>query len=157
MTISLLGMLFITAIFGGSMYFMLSGMRKWKERVFLSMVFGLLFVTPIGEAVEKWGDMNKYHFEYETKRIAIAKDDEEKFSRIITEDKGVHLYFFEGKEEEYIFVNKSNIREIKKVGEKTPSYVGVYSRYNPAEHPYLVPFIRNDEYYVYYREDNADE
>lgn len=139
----------IAFVFGGSLFLFLPASLRYKERLFCSVVFGLLFVSPIGVAVEKWGEQNKTALEKEVERIAVSKKDEEVFSRVITEQKGVHLYLFNDKKESYFFVKKENIREI--TTREDESYLSVYKRYDATKHAYLLPFVKNDEYFVYYR------
>lgn len=127
----------------------LPGSIQIKERLFCSVVFGLLFVSPIGVAVERWGEQNQTNLEKEVRQIAVSKKDEEAFSRVITEQKGVHLYLFDKKGESYFFVKKKNIREI--TTREDVSYLSVYKRYDATKYSYLLPFIKNDEYFVYYR------
>lgn len=150
MSLTIGGVLFIACVFGGSLYVMLTSLTKWKDRLFYSVVFGLLFVSPIGVAVEKWGEQNRVHLEKEIQQIPIDKKDTDTFSRVITEQKGVHLYLFDKDKEDYYFVPKENIREV--LTTEKGSYLAVYKRYDAKKHSYLLPFVKNDEYFIFYKE-----
>lgn len=149
MTLTFIGVVSIAFIFGVTLYGALKPLKVFKYRLFYSVVFGFLFVSPIGGLVEKWGEQNQYRLEEEVKKVFIQQKDEDLISRIISEDKGVSISY--SKNDEDIFVKNNNMREIDMVGKETTSYLSIYKRYNPTKYPYLVPFIKNDEYYVFYR------
>lgn len=149
MTLNIGGVLFITSIFGGSFYVCSTSLSIHKVRILLSIVFGLLFVSPVGAAVDKWGDDNKHVFEREVNQIPIAKGDATTFSQVITEQMGVHLIFHEKKKTSHYFIPKEDIREIEAVKN---SYLSVYERYDKKRFPLLSFVVRNDRYYIFYRE-----
>lgn len=151
MILTVYGVFLITAIFGGFLYWSLRGFYDNKKILFYSVVFGLLFVTPVGDGIQKWGEQNRTTIEKEVRRVPIMKNEENKISKIISEQDGVYLYLTNKKSEVKYFIPQKNIREIES-SQKEGSYLAVYQRYDPDETPYLVPFIKNDKYFIFYRE-----